>query len=68
MQLFLGRKCTYHHHLALKTQLSPLTVPGIAMGYVWALYSIHSLAFQLEVTAGNESALVDVLPVSAERL
>lgn len=42
--LFLGRKCTHnHHHLALKRQLSPLTVAEIALGYVWALYPIQWL-------------------------
>lgn len=39
-----GRKCTHNRHcLAVKRQLSSLTVAEIALGYVWALYAIQWL-------------------------
>lgn len=44
LQHDLSRKCTHNHHrLAVKRQLSPLTVAEIAPGYVWALYPIQWL-------------------------
>lgn len=44
MQHDLGRNCTHNrHHLAVKRQLSPLTVAEMALGYVWDLYPVQRL-------------------------